>query len=54
LAAHSWRNVGATLPFGHVVEQVRTYAKVFQQGKAPKTVHRVRHGAWTPLGRFCV
>jgi len=27
---------------------------VFQQGKAPKTVHRVRHGAWTPLGRFCV
>jgi len=32
----------------------RTYAKVFQQGKVPKTVHLVRRGAWTPLGRFCV
>jgi len=32
----------------------RTYAKVFQQGKALMPVHRVQRGAWTPLGRFCV
>jgi len=39
---------------GRLVKDEGAYAKVFQQGKVPKTVHFVRRGAWTPLGRFCV
>jgi len=36
------------------IQDIRTYAKMFQQSNAPKTVHLVRRGAWAPLGRFCV